>query len=93
MKKYLRLFVRIRCYADIGTWYLPQLDTIIPIVFGVVQQSITFAVSSWLLLKIFSALIGYADYKYFKRVQYQNDFTTRMNPFMIEIKKGVRKHG
>ena len=93
MRGLLRWLARMRIYSDIGMWYLPALDMVFPIVFGVIQQSIIYAIAAYLGIRSLASLFGYWDVTHGKRIQYQNEFLTRLNPYLVGIIRGKNEDG
>lgn len=91
LKRFLRWLTRARFYSDIGMWYMPAVDQIVPIVFGVIQQSIVKAMAVYFAIKLIASAIGYWDVKYGKRFQYSNEFSTKLNPYLVNLINGRGK--
>ena len=80
----LRWLVRARTYSDIGLWYFPGVDSILPIVLGVIERSPLIAIGAYFGIRVISLSVGYADVHHLKRIQYQNRFGTELNPYLLK---------
>lgn len=85
LMRFLRWLTRARIYSDAGMWYLPGIDMILPIVLGVNYGSITIALLSYFSIKIVASVFGYWDVHYGKRIQYSNEFGTKLNPYLVNL--------
>lgn len=88
LMRLLRWLTRAQVYSATGMWYMPAIDMILPIVLGVNYGSITYALLAYFIVKSVAAVIGYWDVHYGKRIQYSNEFGTKLNPYLIGIIKG-----
>lgn len=87
VKRLLRRLVWLRVYSDVGMWYFPGMEMILPILTGV-WAGWQLAVATYIGLRLAAAVLGWLDVHYFKRIQYQNAVATQLNPFLLkEIRK------
>ena len=69
-------------------WYLPGLDQVLPTVIGVLSANVILALVVYAFMKGLAMLFGYCDVRYLHRVQYQNEYATQLNPYLLkEIRK------
>lgn len=85
LMRLLRWLTRAQIYSATGMWYIPAIDMILPIVLGVNYRSITFALLAYFIIKSVAAVIGYWDVHYGKRIQYSNEFGTKLNPYLVNL--------
>lgn len=88
LRAVLRWLVRRRVDADLGMWWLPGLDSLLGISAVVVTRDILIGFITYLGIKAIAMVLGYVDVHYFKRIQYQNEYTTRLNEYLVGIING-----
>jgi len=83
-----------RQQSDYGLWFIPGTEYLIGVLSGLMGFAVSSdvitgfisGISGLICVRLFSALLGYIDKRWFHIIEYRNEWTSRsMNPFFRDM--------
>ena len=86
-KRAARWLVRVKKYSNWGLYYVGDFNIILPVLVGGLS-GLWEGIAAYFAIQVVAAFLGYGDYHYWHRIQYDTALDTQANPFLLnEIRR------